>query len=78
MKKIIIAGAGNGGLSAAANLAKYGFDVTVIEAKEKRIWDMTGATPCVLMLLRKQDCPLQTAQITHLITKLASTIHPKI
>lgn len=35
MKKIIVAGAGIGGLSAAANLAKNGCDVTVIEAKER-------------------------------------------
>lgn len=33
MKKIIVAGAGHGGLVAAANLAKAGFDVTVYEAK---------------------------------------------
>ncbi len=31
MKKIIVAGAGHGGLTAAANLAKNGFDVTVLE-----------------------------------------------
>lgn len=31
MKKIIVAGAGHGGLTAAAELAKNGFDVTVIE-----------------------------------------------
>ncbi len=35
MKKIIVAGAGHGGLVAAADLAEKGFDVTVIE-KEKR------------------------------------------
>ena len=35
MFKIIVAGAGNGGLTAAANLAKNGFDVTVVEAKER-------------------------------------------
>ena len=33
MKKIIIAGAGHGGLVAAKNLAEYGFDVTVYEKK---------------------------------------------
>lgn len=31
MKKIIVAGCGHGGLTAAANLAKKGFDVTVLE-----------------------------------------------
>ena len=31
MKKIIVAGCGHGGLTAAANLAKKGFDVTVVE-----------------------------------------------
>ena len=35
MKKIIVAGAGHGGLVAAANLAREGFDVTVYEAKEE-------------------------------------------
>lgn len=35
MKKILIAGAGHGGLTAAFNLAKNGYDVTVVEAKEK-------------------------------------------
>lgn len=35
MKKILVAGAGHGGLTAAVNLAKKGFDVTVIE-KNKR------------------------------------------
>lgn len=35
MKKVIVAGAGIGGLSAAANLAANGFDVTVIEAKQR-------------------------------------------
>ncbi len=35
MKKILVAGAGHGGLSAAAILAKNGFDVTVIERETK-------------------------------------------
>lgn len=35
MRKIIVAGAGHGGLSAAINLARDGYDVTVIE-KQKR------------------------------------------
>lgn len=35
MKKILVAGAGHGGLTAAINLAKNGYDVTVIEAKDK-------------------------------------------
>lgn len=35
MKKIIIAGAGIGGMVAAINLAKKGFDITVYEAKER-------------------------------------------
>lgn len=35
MKKILVAGAGHGGLTAAINLAENGYDVTVIEAKEK-------------------------------------------
>lgn len=35
MYKIIVAGAGHGGLSAAIKLAKNGFDVTVIEAKKR-------------------------------------------
>lgn len=35
MKKIIVAGAGIGGLSAASNLAKHGYDVTLIEAKQR-------------------------------------------
>ncbi len=35
MKKIIVIGAGLGGLSAAANLAKNGYDVTVIESKQR-------------------------------------------
>ncbi len=34
-KKIIVAGAGHGGLSAAMNLAKKGYDVTVYEAKSE-------------------------------------------
>jgi|LSQX01.2.fsa_nt_gb flavin-dependent dehydrogenase len=45
MKKIIVAGAGHGGLSAAINLARGGFDVTVFE-KNKRAglgWDWTDA-----------------------------------
>lgn len=41
MKKIIVAGAGHGGLTAAYNLAKAGFDVTVFEkgAKEDLGYD---------------------------------------
>lgn len=35
MKEILVAGAGHGGLTAAINLAKNGYDVTVIEAKDK-------------------------------------------
>ena len=35
MKKILVAGAGHGGLTAAVNLAESGYDVTVIEAAEK-------------------------------------------
>lgn len=35
MKKIIVAGAGHGGITAAFNLAKNGYDVTVVEAKQK-------------------------------------------
>lgn len=35
MKKIIVAGAGHGGLIAAAKLAKAGFDVEVFEQKQK-------------------------------------------
>ena len=34
-KRILVAGAGHGGLAAAAQLAKAGFDVTVIERHEK-------------------------------------------
>lgn len=36
MKKILVAGAGHGGLTAAYNLAKAGFDVTVLEKGEKQ------------------------------------------
>lgn len=36
MKKIIVAGAGHGGLIVATNLAKKGFDVTVIEQKKRK------------------------------------------
>ena len=35
MKRILVAGAGHGGLAAAALLAKNGFDVTVIERKKR-------------------------------------------
>ncbi|MBQ7962591.1 MAG: NAD(P)/FAD-dependent oxidoreductase [Clostridia bacterium] len=35
MKKVIVAGAGIGGLSAASNLAKHGYDVTLYEAKQR-------------------------------------------
>ncbi len=35
MKRILVAGAGHGGLTAAYNLAKNGYDVTVLEAKER-------------------------------------------
>ncbi len=35
MKKILVAGAGHGGISAAINLARKGYDVTVVE-KQKR------------------------------------------
>ncbi len=35
MKKIIVAGAGHGGLTAAYNLAKNGFDVTVYEKEDR-------------------------------------------
>lgn len=35
MKKILVAGAGHGGLIVAANLAKRGFNVTVIEQKRR-------------------------------------------
>lgn len=36
MKKIIVAGAGHGGLITAASLAKEGFGVTVIEQKKRK------------------------------------------
>ncbi len=35
MKKILVAGAGHGGLTAAVHLSKNGYDVTVIEAKDR-------------------------------------------
>ena len=35
MKKIIVAGAGHGGLAAAVVLARQGYDVTVLEAKKR-------------------------------------------
>ena len=35
MKKILIAGAGHGGITCAYNLANAGFDVTVIEKKKR-------------------------------------------
>ncbi len=35
MRKIVVAGAGHGGLTAAYNLSKYGYDVTVIEKGKK-------------------------------------------
>lgn len=35
MKKILVAGAGHGGLSAAYELSKAGYDVTVVEAKQR-------------------------------------------
>ena len=35
MKKIIVAGAGHGGIAAAALLAKQGYDVTVLELKKR-------------------------------------------
>ena len=47
MKKILVAGAGHGGLVAAAILAKQGYDVTVYEAKKKE--DLGHA----LIILRK-------------------------
>lgn len=46
MRKIVIAGAGHGGLSAAINLARAGFDVSVYEknAREDMGYDWTDAT----------------------------------
>ena len=35
MKKIVVAGAGHGGISAAVNLSENGFDITVIEKKKR-------------------------------------------
>ena len=35
MKRILVAGAGHGGLTAAYNLAKAGYDVTVLEYKRR-------------------------------------------
>ena len=35
MKKIVVAGAGHGGLTASYHLALKGYDVTVLEYKEK-------------------------------------------
>ena len=35
MKRILVAGAGHGGLTAAYNLSKAGYDVTVIESKKR-------------------------------------------
>lgn len=35
MKRILVAGAGHGGLTAAYNLAKKGYDVTVLESKNR-------------------------------------------
>lgn len=41
MKKILVAGAGHGGVTAAINLARAGYDVTVLEAKKREDlgWD---------------------------------------
>lgn len=53
MKKIVIAGAGHGGLTAAVNLAKKGFDVTIIEAKQK---DEMGHDWCDYLDMDAFDC----------------------
>ena len=59
--KIIIAGAGHGGLAAAAKLAKSGFDVTVVE-KEKRSalghdWEDRFTFSLLLALTGKSELP---------------------
>ncbi len=59
--KIIVAGAGHGGLAAAAKLAKSGFDVTVIE-KEKRSalghdWEDRFTFSLLLALTGKSEMP---------------------
>ena len=44
MKTILIAGAGHGGLIAAAKLADAGYDVTVLEKAERERSGTTGRT----------------------------------
>lgn len=61
MKRIIIAGAGTGGLVAAANLAKNGFDVTLLEKQNR---DSMGHDWCDSMqksAFTKADIPCPDA-----------------
>lgn len=58
MKKIIVAGCGHGGLSAAANLAKNGFDVTVIEKKKREELGYDWCDSMRKSTFEKADIPL--------------------
>lgn len=44
MKKIIIIGAGHGGIITSSILSKNGFDITIYEKTKKIIWAMIGKT----------------------------------
>lgn len=46
-KKIVVAGAGHGGVIAAAKLAKEGFEVTVYEKKNAKTSVTTGKTALI-------------------------------
>lgn len=60
-KKIVVAGAGHGGVIAAAKLAKEGFDVTVYEKKKRENighdWEDRFDFQTVLDAVEKDEMP---------------------
>ena len=59
--KVIVAGAGHGGLVAASKLAKFGYDVTVYEKKQKEElghdWEDRFTFDLLLKIIEKDELP---------------------
>lgn len=66
-KKIVVAGAGHGGVIAAAKLAKEGFDVTVYEKKKRENighdWEDRFDFQTVLDAVERTRCPTARGNI---------------
>ena len=59
--KVIVAGAGHGGLVAASKLAKFGYDVSVYEKKQREElghdWEDRFTFDLLLKIIEKDELP---------------------